>query len=131
MSSTPFAVSPSSASPSSTAEYLLELNNSWPDLERKEKMKDVAHYTQAECLAFLEANNLFRLVPRFVEAEVDGPLLVSLSHPTLGASIIEGMGINKSNSGILVKAIKSKVQVNSKTVTTVLNLHCVELYKNQ
>ena len=72
MSSTPFAVSPSS-----TAEYL-ELNNSWPDLERKEKMKDVVHYTQAKCLAFLEANNLFRLVPKFVEAEVDGPLLVSL-----------------------------------------------------
>ena len=72
MSSTPFAVSPSS-----TAEYL-ELNNSWPDLERKEKMKDVAHYTQAKRLAFLEANNLFRLVPKFVEAEVDGPLLVSL-----------------------------------------------------
>ena len=68
MSSTPFAVSPSSASPSSTAEYL-ELNNSWPGLERKEKMKDVAHYTQADCLAFLEANNLFRLVPKFVEAE--------------------------------------------------------------
>ena len=38
----------------------------------KEKMKDVAHYTQAECLAFLEANNLSRLVPKFVEAEVDG-----------------------------------------------------------
>lgn len=81
MSSTPFAVSPSSASPSSTAEYL-ELNNRWPDLEGKEKMKDVAHYTQAECLAFLEANNLFRLVPKFVEAEVDGPLLVSLSRLT-------------------------------------------------
>ena len=94
-------------------------------------MKDVAHYTQAERLAFLEANNLFRLVPRFVETEVNGPLLVSLSHPTLGASVIEGMGINKSNSGILVKAIKNKVQVNSKTVTTVLNLHSVEVYKNQ
>ena len=108
MSSTPFAVSPSSA-----AEYL-ELNNSRPGLERKEKMKDVAHYTQAECLAFLEANNLFRLVPKFVETEVDGPLLVSLSHPTLGANIIEGMGIKKSDSGILVKAIKNKMQVNSK-----------------
>ena len=81
MSSTPFAVSPSPASPSSTAEYL-ELNNSWLDLERKEKTKDVAHYTQAECLAFLEANNLFRLVPKFVEVEVDGPLLVRISHPT-------------------------------------------------
>lgn len=111
MSSTPFAVSPSSAS--STAEYL-KLNNSWPGLERKEKTKDVAHYTQAECLAFLEANNLSRLVPKFVEAEVDGPLLVSLSHPNLGASIIEGMGINKSDSGMLVKAIKNKMQVNSK-----------------
>ena len=76
MSSTHFAVSLST-----TAEYL-ELNNSWPSLERIEKMKDVAHYTQAECLAFLEANNLFRLVPKFVEVEVDGPLLVNLSHPT-------------------------------------------------
>ena len=113
MSSTPFAVSPSSASPSSAAEYL-ELNSSRPGLERKEKMKDVAHYTQAECLAFLEANNLFRLVPKFVETEVDGPLLVSLRHPTLGANIIDGMGINKSDSGILVKAIKNKMQVNSK-----------------
>ena len=108
MSFTSFAVLPSS-----TAEYL-ELNSSRPGLERKEKMKDVAHYTQAECLAFLEANNLFRLVPKFVEAEVDGPLLVSHRHPTLGANIIKGMGINKSDSGILVKAIKNKMQVNSK-----------------
>ena len=40
--------------------------------------------------------------------------MVSLSHPTLVASIIEGMGMNKSDGGILVKAIKNKMQVNSK-----------------
>ena len=64
-------------------------------------MKDVAHYTQAECLAFLEANNLFRLVPKFVEAEVDGPLLVSLSHPTL-AGVLSGVDIQKSRSSDIV-----------------------------
>lgn len=102
---------PSAASPLSTSDYLA-VNNSWPSLERKEKKKDVASYTQAECLAFLEANKLSRLAPRFAEAEVDGPLLVSLCHPNLGTSIIEGMGMNKSDGERLVKAIKDEMQLN-------------------
>lgn len=75
-----------------------------------EEKKRVTDYTPAEVINFLDANNLSLLVPKCVEAEIDGPLLASLCHPYLGSSIIQGMGIDKEDGERLVKAIKREMK---------------------
>lgn len=79
--------------------------------EVKERKK-LTSYTLKDCIEFLEANKLTAFVPQFVESEVDGPLLASLCHPSLGYSILEGMGISKTDGDFIVNAVKSEMALS-------------------
>ncbi|KXJ11166.1 hypothetical protein AC249_AIPGENE11745 [Exaiptasia diaphana] len=75
-----------------------------------EEKKDIAAYSHVEVINFLDDNNLHLFVPKFVEAEVDGPLLASLCHPYLGASILQGMGIGGEDGEAIVEAIRKEMK---------------------
>ena len=76
--------------------------------EVKER-KRLTSYTCEDCIEFLRANQLTPFIPHFKEAEVDGPLLASLCHPSLGYSIIEGMGISFTDGDSIIKAVKAEM----------------------
>lgn len=75
----------------------------------REKKKNVAGYSSKECIHFLEANDLSKFVPKFIEIDVDGPLLASLCHPSFGHSILEGMGINRDDGEVIVQVIEKEM----------------------
>lgn len=55
----------------------------------------------------MERNGFAQFVPFFVEAEVDGPLLVSFCNPRLGHSMLIEMGIQSIDDRLaIIEAIK-------------------------
>lgn len=77
-----------------------------PEIKERKKLTS---FTCKDCIAFLDANELSTFVPQFIKAEVDGPLLASLCHPSLGHSILEGMGIDKEDWSVIVNAVKREM----------------------
>jgi len=74
-----------------------------------ERDKKLATFTLEDVINFLDANNLGSFVPKFVEAEFDGPLFASLCHPHFGSSILQDMGIGKEDGELIVNAIKREM----------------------
>lgn len=69
--------------------------------------KDIGALTQVEVCTFLERNGFAQFVPLFVEAEVDGPLLVSFCNPRLGHSMLIEMGVESMSDRLsIIEAIK-------------------------
>lgn len=69
--------------------------------------KHIGTLTQAEVCTFLEKNGFAQFVPVFVEAEVDGPLLISFCNPRLGHSMLIEMGIHSMADRVsIIEAIK-------------------------
>ena len=76
----------------------------------KETKLPITQYTLASCCNFLECHNLEQLIPNFVQAEVDGPLLATLCNPHINSSILEGMGIVKAcDKEALIEAVKQEI----------------------
>ena len=76
----------------------------------EERKSPITQYTLAKCCNFLEEHKLEMLIPQFVQAEMDGPLLVSLCNPHINNSILEGMGIiNTCDKEALIKAVTEKM----------------------
>lgn len=69
--------------------------------------KHIGTLTQVEVCTFLEKNGLAQFVPVFVEAEVDGPLLISFCNPRLGHSMLTEMGVQSMGDRVsIIEAIK-------------------------
>ena len=76
----------------------------------QETKSRIAQYTLANCYTLLEMHNLAQFIPNFVQAEVDGPLLVTLCNPDIGGSILEGMGIvHSSDKEAVITAVKKEM----------------------
>ena len=76
----------------------------------QETKSRIAQYTLANCCTLLEIHNLAQFIPNFVQAEVDGPLLVTLCNPHIGGSILEGMGIvHPSDKEAVITAVKKEM----------------------
>lgn len=81
-----------------------------PTQPLEERKSPITHYKLAKCCNFLEEHKLEKLIPQFVQAEMDGPLLVSLCNPHINNFILEGMGIvNTCDKEALIKAVTDKM----------------------
>ena len=78
-----------------------------PTQPLEERKSPITHYTLAKCCNFLEEHKLEKLIPQFVQAEMDGPLLVSLCIPHINNSIL-GI-VNTCDKEALIKAVTDKM----------------------
>jgi hypothetical protein len=68
--------------------------------------QDLQRFTLDECCNFLTLLGLQHLKDIFQENNMDGPLLLVLAHPQLGAVMLSSMDITESDQQILVQGIK-------------------------
>ena len=75
------------------------------------KGKDLRSFTLEECCNLLTSLGLGHLKHVFETNQMDGPLLFALTHPQLGAVMLDSMGLSSSDQYLLVSGIKDYVKM--------------------
>ena len=75
------------------------------------KGKDLRSFTLEECCNLLTSLGLGHLKHVFETNQMDGPLLFALTHPQLGAVMLDSMGLSSSDQYLLVSGIKEYVKM--------------------
>jgi len=94
-------------SPGPSTESTECFNINHQGIKSSPKVKMMREFNLQDCCTFLKRNELERFIPQFLDAEMDGPLLISLAHPMFNESILSGMGItDKCEQIVLINLVK-------------------------